>query len=106
MVLKAALLHFNLLTGILDWLLTCQWDNAADDEAVLAWSAGLRDKLHAANVKAGTAFDFLYMNDCSDVQNPFAGLPATNLAKLKTIRKKYDPTLVFKKLSTGGYKLD
>lgn len=105
-LLRAALLHFNLLTAILDWLITVSWTNAADDEAVIAWSTALREKIHATNVEAGTGLDFMYMNDCSDVQKPFTGLPAANLARLKAIRKKYDPTLVFRNLSTGGYKLD
>lgn len=64
------------------------------------------EQLHAANVAAGTAIDFMYLNDCSDDQKPFTGLPPANLARLKAIRAKYDPTLVFKRLSTGGYKLD
>jgi hypothetical protein len=72
----------------------------------MAWSSTLLEKIHATNVKAGKGFDFMYMNDCSDSQKPFTGLPAANLAKLKTIRQKYDPTLVFRNLNIGGYKLD
>ena len=72
----------------------------------MAWSTALLEQIHATNVKAGVGEDLMYMNDCSDSQKPFSGFPAANLAKLKTIRQKYDPTLIFRDLSTGGYKLD
>ncbi len=88
------------------WLIPVLWSNASDDETVLAWSAALREKIHAANVAAGTGIDLMYMNGCADDQKPFTGIPAANLAKLKAIRQKYDATLVFRDLSTGGYKLD
>jgi hypothetical protein len=48
----------------------------------------------------------MYMNDCADDQKALFALPPANLAKLKAIRKKYDPTLVFRNLAVGGYKLD
>jgi hypothetical protein len=89
-----------------DWGVFTAWSNAADDEKVKTWSENFVEQLHAANVAAGTAIDFMYLNDCSDDQKPFTGLPPANLARLKAIRAKYDPTLVFKRLSTGGYKLD
>jgi hypothetical protein len=72
----------------------------------MSWSTALLEKIHATNVQAGKGLDLMYMNDCSDSQKPFSGFPAANLAKLKTIRAKYDPNLVFRNLSTGGYKLD
>lgn len=72
----------------------------------MAWSDALREQIHAANLQAGKGEAIMYMNDCSDSQKPFSGFPAANLAKLKTIRTKYDPKLVFRKLATGGYKLD
>jgi hypothetical protein len=70
------------------------------------WSNTLRESIHATNLAAGKGFDLIYYNDASDSQKPFAGIPAENLTKLKTIRAKYDPTLVFRNLMTGGYKLD
>lgn len=88
------------------WLITSSWDNAADDAKVMSWSATLREKMHAMNAKLGLAEDLIYMNDASDDQKPFQSIPKANLARLKTIRKKYDPTLVFRNLNNGGYKLD
>ena len=94
------------LIHVSDWLITCQWSNAADDGEVMAWSNGLREQIHATNIKSGIGYDLIYMNDCADSQKPFSGYPVGNLVKLKTIRQKYDPTLVFRNLSTGGFKLD
>lgn len=95
------------LTNInIDWLITCSWSNAADDKVVTDWASDLLEKIHASNIAAGKGFDFMYQGDSNDRQKPFSGLPAANLAKLKTIRKKYDPTLVFTNLLSGGYKLD
>lgn len=88
------------------WLITSSWKNAADDAKVLNWSKTLREKLHAMNEKLGLAEDLIYLNDASDDQKPFQSIPPANLARLKTIRKKYDPTLVFRNLNNGGYKLD
>jgi hypothetical protein len=70
------------------------------------WSRMVLEEIHATNVRAGMGLDFIYMNDASDFQKPFATFPEANLAKLKEIRHKYDPKLVFRNLNTGGYKLD
>jgi hypothetical protein len=77
-----------------------------DDEEVMAWHTNLLEKLHAANIEKGIGLDFMYFNDCSDGQDAFSGLPPASLERLKEIRKKYDPTLVFTKLVSGGFKLD
>lgn len=58
------------------------------------------------NVKAGVGESLIYYNDAADYQDAYAGFPAANLAKMKSIRAKYDPALVFTNLCTGGYKLD
>jgi hypothetical protein len=57
-------------------------------------------------VRRGTANKHLYYNDCDGVQDAFATFPAKNLQKLRKIRGKYDPDLVFTKLAVGGFKID
>jgi hypothetical protein len=101
-----AICDFESDTWSSDWLITCQWSNASDDETVMAWSTALLEKIHATNLESFKGQSHIYMNDASDSQKPFDGFPAANLAKLKAIRQTYDPTLVFRNLSTGGYKLD
>jgi hypothetical protein len=45
------------------------------------------------------------MNDAGLGQPIFQNYPAANLAKLKTIRSKYDPNKVFTTLMPGGWKV-
>jgi len=73
---------------------------------VLAWSKNLRESIHSNNLAAGKGLAFMYMNDAADDQKALSGLPPANLAKLKTIRSKYDPNFVFRNLMPGGFKLD
>ncbi|PVH79915.1 FAD binding domain protein [Cadophora sp. DSE1049] len=87
------------------WIISTHWANSSNDDEVIAWQTNIREELHAANVEAGVALDFVYMNDAADDQDPFAGLPSANLERLKKIRAQYDPDLVFTDL-VGGFKLD
>lgn len=86
------------------WQINAFWDNAADDARVENWAIAIREKLHAINGQLGLATEHLYLNDCGGDQKPFAAIPPANLARLKSVRAKYDPTLVFTKLVTGGFK--
>lgn len=88
------------------WIISTHWQNAEDDEEVITWQKNLREDMHAENIKHGVGLDFMYYNDCGDDQDAFSGLPPANLKKLKKIRDKYDPTLVFTELVSGGFKLD
>ena len=82
------------------------WQNAEDNEEVTEWLKNLREEMHATNVKNGIGLDFIYYNDCSDDQDAFSAFPPASLEKLKKIRDKYDPELVFTELVPGGFKLD
>ncbi len=88
------------------WIISTHWEKAEDDEEVIAWQKNLRETMHAENIKNGVGLDFMYYNDCDDDQDAFSGLPPANLERLKMIRDKFDPTLVFTNLVTGGFKLD
>jgi len=45
------------------------------------------------------------MNDASRDQNPIAGYGAENVAKLKAVSEKYDPTQIFQVLQNDGFLL-
>lgn len=49
---------------------------------------------------------FLYLNYSGDTQDVFAGYPADNVERLKSVRAKYDPYLVFTNLMPGGWKVE
>jgi FAD/FMN-containing dehydrogenase len=93
---------------VLGWLITATWTNAEDDNEVLTWADTVRESIHATNLANGKGQNIIYMNDASDSQRlaAAASIPPANLARLKDIRQKYDPNLVFTKLNSGGYKLD
>jgi hypothetical protein len=73
---------------------------------MLAWVRNTTEAIHSHNLAKGLGQDFIYLNDAADYQKPFDAIPAENLERTKSIRAKYDPDLVFRKLCSGGYKLD
>ncbi|KAB8235451.1 hypothetical protein ETB97_001272 [Aspergillus alliaceus] len=48
---------------------------------------------------------FIYLNDANPSQDAFGTFPPENLARLKSIRTKYDPDRVFTDLMPGGFKV-
>jgi len=87
-------------------LVEAQWTLESDDEKMLAWVQNITETIHSHNLAKGLGQDFIYLNDAADYQKPFDVIPAENLERMKSIRAKYDPDLVFRKLCSGGYKLD
>lgn len=55
--------------------------------------------------KQGLDHPYLYQNYASKEQDVFASYGEDNLARLKSIRDKYDPTHVYQKLQPGYFKL-
>lgn len=60
------------------------------------------EKLAAAGQKA----DYKYLNDADKGQKVFENYGGDNLAKLKQIRAKYDPTRLYTDSLTGGWKVE
>ncbi|KAL3476505.1 FAD binding domain protein [Aspergillus californicus] len=87
------------------WQFATSWTHARDDLRVESWSRLLLDRLHAINQEKGIASEFVYMGDAGDWQDPFAGFPAENVARLRSIQDSYDPVGVFTRLNWGGFTL-
>ncbi|KAJ5689372.1 hypothetical protein N7462_003764 [Penicillium macrosclerotiorum] len=87
------------------WQFSTGWDLQQDDLRIEAWSRQLAEHLHAINVKKGLAFDFVYMGDAGEWQDPFAGFPVENIDRMRDIRALYDPEGIFSRLNWGGFKL-
>lgn len=81
------------------------WEDSADDEIILVWSKKVVEDLHETNIAKGLASSEIYMGDAADWQDPIASYPEHNIARMKAVRSKYDPELIFKKLVVGGFKL-
>jgi hypothetical protein len=89
----------------LGWTTLVDWTNAADDDAARSVSIETEKTWNKLSRERGFAVDFLYMNDTSREQNPLASYGAANIAKLKSIAAKYDPTRVFQTLQNDGFLL-
>jgi len=81
------------------------WTNAKDDATVRAVSIAISEKWRELGEERGSHIPFVFMNDASRDQNPLALYGSTNLAKLKAVSKKYDPSQVFQKLQNDGFLL-
>jgi hypothetical protein len=86
-------------------LISCFWNNAADDDAVNQVMSNIMRDIKKASVELGVQNDWVYMNYASQFQDVIASY-GTSKEKLKTIAKKYDPKEVFQKLQPGYFKLD
>lgn len=86
---------------VLNW----SWTNAADDATVRAWANGIVAQIEAKLAALGVASPYHYMNDAGLGQPVFQGYPAANLARLKSIRTKYDPLRIFTDSMPGGWKV-
>jgi hypothetical protein len=82
------------------------WDDASKDDQ---FNKAALDFMNAAKAEAksrGVYSRYIYLNYAGPYQNVISGYGEANLAKLKSIAKRYDPNAVFQKLQPGGYKLE
>ncbi|OBT52793.1 hypothetical protein VE04_06556 [Pseudogymnoascus sp. 24MN13] len=81
------------------------WSNEVDETRILAAARNMVNRSDAAAQAAGLGNAYLYQNYASAEQDVFGSYGATNLAKLKAISKKYDPSGVWQKLQPGYFKV-
>jgi len=89
------------------WLIESpQWTLTADDTVVVA-AHSMGNKQISANLAAAgfSELPFVYLNDAEKGQSVFPGYDVRILKRLKQIRDKYDPSMVYTKLLTGGVKI-
>ncbi|EAW17073.1 FAD-binding oxidoreductase [Aspergillus fischeri NRRL 181] len=87
-------------------LMSTWWENADDDEKIVAWAKDFWDTVTAKAKKDGVFRDYVYMNYASQYQDVIAGYGTTNKAKLQSIAAKYDPKGIYQTLQPGYFKLD
>lgn len=98
--------HVQYTNNETGWVISIQHTDPKDDQEVHKFVSTLREQMHAANKRRGTAHEHIYYNDAGGDQDAFATFPKENLKRLRTIRGKYDPQLVFTELVKGGFKID
>ncbi|RAQ99354.1 6-hydroxy-D-nicotine oxidase [Stemphylium lycopersici] len=83
--------------------ITPRWIDATQD-AVMYQMA--REWVDAVTAAAGSnRHRFLYQNFAAQSQKPLCGYGQKNVAFLKDVSRKYDPSQVFQKLVPGGFKI-
>lgn len=82
------------------------WTDPADDARIYAFAAEVTNVLEAKLTASGQQAQYKYMNDAGLGQQIFQNYGSGNLAKLKSIRAKYDPSKVYTNLMPGGWKVD
>ena len=82
------------------------WTDPTDDARISAFAEQVTNVIEAKLQAAGQASQYHYMNDAGFGQEIFQGYGAGNLAKLQSIRTKYDPLKVYTDLMPGGWKVD
>lgn len=91
------------------WLVeSASWPDSADDEIAINAHAKANEDIKA-NIRAAGSdllpFVFLSAAEKSQTNDVFPGYGKENLQKLKDVRAKYDPDMVFTKLVPGGAKV-
>ncbi|KAF2014438.1 putative FAD-binding oxidoreductase [Aaosphaeria arxii CBS 175.79] len=76
-----------------------------DDEVAHEATKRLINKINDEVEEEQAEVDYLFMNDASWDQDVIASYGENNVAKLKAVRRKYDPQFVFTNLVFGGFKL-
>jgi hypothetical protein len=87
------------------FLFITTWSSVEDDEKMMEWTVTTMEKLRTIAEEQGMLSPFVFMNNCGEEQDPFAGYQKKNVEKLKSISREYDAERVFQKLLNGGFKL-
>jgi len=87
-------------------LLYMVWDDASKDDQLNKAALEFMNAAKAEAMARGVYNRYIYMNYAGPYQNVVPGYGEANLARLKSVAKKYDPSEVFQKLQPGGYKLE
>jgi hypothetical protein len=87
------------------FLLSYSWSKQSDDGSATAAAQALIDAIECATKEAGHYSPFKYLNYAAYWQDPISGYGASNVANLKKISNKYDPSGLFQTGAPGGFKI-
>ncbi|KFG86691.1 FAD binding domain-containing protein [Metarhizium anisopliae] len=81
------------------------WSNEADDVRIITATQNMATRFAAAAKAKGLDHPYLYQNYEALQQDVFSSYGEVNLARLKSIQAKYDPTKAWQMLQPGYFKL-
>ncbi|KFY43930.1 hypothetical protein V494_01751 [Pseudogymnoascus sp. VKM F-4513 (FW-928)] len=85
--------------------LAVSWSSEADDTRIYAALRNIVNRSNTAAHAAGLGNAYVYQNYAAAEQDVFGSYGAKNLAKLRAVSKKYDPSGVWQKLQPGYFKI-
>ncbi|TGJ86891.1 hypothetical protein E0Z10_g1856 [Xylaria hypoxylon] len=83
-----------------EWFI--KWDDAEQDELIYSISDTITTKLNAAAKAAGTFLPYIFMNTAGTNQEVLKSFGDENVAKIKKVAAKYDPSRTFQRLQNEG----
>ena len=87
------------------FLLSYNWANAVDDNAVDAAAQTLLAAIDTATQNAGMYNKFKYLNYAASWQKPITGYGQASVSRLQAVSKKYDPIGLFQNNCPGGFRV-
>ena len=87
------------------FLLSYNWANAVDDQAVDTAAQSLLAAIDTAARNAGMYNKFKYLNYAASWQKPITGYGEANVRRLQAASKEYDATGLFQDRCPGGFKV-
>lgn len=88
-------------------LISCTWDNAADDEKVNLFAEQAASVIMEETAELELDYDFIYLNDAGPSQKPFESYGrGKSLPRLNQIRNKYDPNGFLQRYLSHGFGIE
>ena len=92
-------------TNLVNVLYSAFWSKAEDDELISSEYERLTNTGVKLAKQMGVYSKYVYLNYAEKFQDPFAGYGAEEIAFLRAVSKKYDPTGFWQRVMPGGFKL-
>ncbi|CAK7237138.1 hypothetical protein SEUCBS140593_009856 [Sporothrix eucalyptigena] len=86
-------------------LLYISWVGEEHDELFESRAIQMKDDLHAYAASVGGDNEYIYLDYADETQDPLGSYGAANVAKMRAVARKYDPTGVFQHMVPGGFKI-
>lgn len=87
------------------WLIALTVDTAENQEKILPLGIEFRDDINKTTTEMGVNTDWIYLNYAWKDQDPMTQYGSENIALLKDMSKKFDPTGFFQNQRLSGFKL-
>jgi hypothetical protein len=87
------------------WLLTGAFTTAAEEAIARPYLANFSASVEAYAESIGSNVAWRYLNYVDPTEDPLASYGTDNIAFMKNVSAKYDPTGVFQSKSPAGFKL-